>query len=211
MIKPEVIKTRYEDAVILINQKYQIAEFLTSKGTRIQGSQAIRCPFHDEHTPSCYIDADSNIWHCFGCSEGGGYLSFYRRYIAKYENKNISSYAIVEEMLLHDHALVQQLGFNTIYRTYTEEFTIFDENTNKLFMRPAPKFKYNRQITMKHLLMKAKNFSNDKLTKFIEDCETGMAEGILIQKYYFESEIFNRPKFTEDLKQALESALEIDE
>ena len=34
------------------------------------------CPFHNEKTPSCRIDAASQYWHCFGCGEGGDVFSF---------------------------------------------------------------------------------------------------------------------------------------
>jgi DNA primase len=30
------------------------------------------CPFHDDHEPSLSIDPGQNLWHCFGCQQGGG-------------------------------------------------------------------------------------------------------------------------------------------
>jgi DNA primase len=29
------------------------------------------CPMHAEETPSFYIDAKRNTWHCFGCEKSG--------------------------------------------------------------------------------------------------------------------------------------------
>lgn len=40
------------------------------------------CPFHNEKTPSFHVSADKQLYHCFGCGEGGTVINF----IMKSEN-----------------------------------------------------------------------------------------------------------------------------
>ncbi len=45
---------------------------LTRNGDRYKGL----CPFHREDTPSFFISADKQLYHCFGCGEGGNVFNF---------------------------------------------------------------------------------------------------------------------------------------
>lgn len=41
------------------------------------------CPFHAEKTPSFFMSADRNTYHCFGCGKGGDTISFVMEYGGK--------------------------------------------------------------------------------------------------------------------------------
>lgn len=38
--------------------------------------EKIVCPFHDDHKPSCNIDFDNGVFHCFACGASGDALKF---------------------------------------------------------------------------------------------------------------------------------------
>lgn len=38
----------------------------------------IVCPFHDDNRPSCHVDYDSGIFHCFACGASGNAFDFVR-------------------------------------------------------------------------------------------------------------------------------------
>jgi DNA primase len=61
-----------------IRRRVDIAELighyvpLQRAGSRLRA----RCPFHQERTPSFYVDPDRGFWKCFGCGAAGDLFSF---------------------------------------------------------------------------------------------------------------------------------------
>src|SRR3954470_11263606 len=41
--------------------------------------RSVLCPFHDERKPSCKIELERKIFHCFGCDVKGNVLEFVAR------------------------------------------------------------------------------------------------------------------------------------
>ncbi len=71
-----------ENTIQEIKDKLDIADVigrymhLKKSGTNLKGL----CPFHGEKTPSFMVSPQKQIWHCFGCGEGGDVIGFIKRY-----------------------------------------------------------------------------------------------------------------------------------
>lgn len=67
-----------EDVVDKIKSEVDIVDFISEyihlkkSGTNYMGL----CPFHSEKTPSFSVSPSKEIFHCFGCGEGGDAISF---------------------------------------------------------------------------------------------------------------------------------------
>lgn len=65
-----------------IKDRLDIVELISSyipvkkSGTNFKAT----CPFHNEKTASLMISPQKQIWHCFGCGEGGDVFGFVMRY-----------------------------------------------------------------------------------------------------------------------------------
>ena len=74
IISPEVIND--------IQDRCDIVELISSYLPLKKAGRNFRttCPFHNEKTPSFTVSPEKQIYHCFGCGEGGNALSFLMKY-----------------------------------------------------------------------------------------------------------------------------------
>ncbi len=73
-MKGYIPEDRIEEVRNRVNIVDLVSEYITLKkaGRNYIGS----CPFHKEKTPSFTVNAEKQIYHCFGCGEGGNAFSF---------------------------------------------------------------------------------------------------------------------------------------
>ncbi len=77
----------YDEKIIeQVQSLNDIAEVISSyiPLKRTGRSFKANCPFHNEKTPSFNVNAEKQIFHCFGCGEGGDVITF----VMKYEQLN---------------------------------------------------------------------------------------------------------------------------
>lgn len=73
-----------DDLIEEIRLKNDIVEVISDyvKLKKTGGSYVGLCPFHNEKTPSFSVSPSKQMYHCFGCGEGGNVFTF----LMKYEN-----------------------------------------------------------------------------------------------------------------------------
>ena len=65
-------KNKVRDATDLVALVSQTVELRPRGNTDLWGC----CPFHGEKTPSFHVIPATQVWHCFGCGEGGDAFTY---------------------------------------------------------------------------------------------------------------------------------------
>ncbi len=111
------------------------------------------CPFHNEKTPSFYVNAEKQLYHCFGCSAGGNVLTFVMNY------DNLSFKDALEQ-------LANRVGMELPKYKMTKEQERKEQRLNKLF-------DVNKEAA-KYYYYALKNDKNPKARKYLE--QRGLSE-----------------------------------
>ena len=74
-----MVPTEIIDSIL---EKVDIVELISSKIPLRKAGRNFKapCPFHSEKTPSFMVSQDKQIFHCFGCGEGGNAIGFLMKY-----------------------------------------------------------------------------------------------------------------------------------
>lgn len=67
-----------EESINSIREKNNIVDVISGYVTLKKAGRSYKglCPFHREKTPSFVVDSQKQLFHCFGCSEGGNIFNF---------------------------------------------------------------------------------------------------------------------------------------
>ena len=63
-------------------QRVDIVQIIESRIALTKAGREYKacCPFHDEKTPSFFVNSDKQFYHCFGCKKSGTAISFLMEY-----------------------------------------------------------------------------------------------------------------------------------
>ncbi len=70
-----------QDKIALIKESFDIVDVISERVHLKKAGQNFKglCPFHSEKTSSFVVSPAKQIYHCFGCGEGGNVIQFVSR------------------------------------------------------------------------------------------------------------------------------------
>ena len=139
-----------------VQQKTDIVDLISSyiPLKRAGRNFKAQCPFHNEKTPSFFVNPQKQIFHCFGCGAGGGALQFIMLY------DKLSFPEAVE-------VLAKRLGMQIPYQKVSAK----DKIRTKLYdvVRDASEFFHKNLFSMKEASAARNYLSRRGVTESIID------------------------------------------
>ena len=130
----------------LIKNKLELTDFLRSYLTLVPAGKNFKalCPFHQEKTPSFIVSPERQMWHCFGCGEGGDLITF----AMKYENlefpEALRFLAERAGIAIQTLSPTQQREFGILYDIHTQTTEFFRDQLAK--SKTASDYLANRKL-----------------------------------------------------------------
>ncbi|MDI6717277.1 MAG: DNA primase [Actinomycetota bacterium] len=148
-----------EEDINIVRERNDIVEVISEvvalkkKGKLFWGL----CPFHQEKTPSFKVDPSSQLYHCFGCGEGGNVFTF----IMKMDRLEFPEAVEV---------LANRIGYKLNYEAVKEPKS---SKTNRILEANRMAAQFYQYILMKtpegargRIYLKKRGFSDDVVKRF---------------------------------------------
>ena len=112
------------------SEKYSLEAFIKEhnllQNANYRGNNVwISCPYHSDSSPSMSVNFDANIYKCFGCGVGGGYMKFVSEYLT-YTQGKVTVYDLAERYLKTDVVMRNTLGLTSIYTQVSQTLELKD-------------------------------------------------------------------------------------
>lgn len=113
------------DTALLIKEKIDIVDFLSKYIKLSPAGRNFRaiCPFHKEKTGSFMVSPDKQIWHCFGCGDGGDVIKFLMLY------ENLEFYDALK-ILAEKAGVNLKTSGDRDFKSYNSLYVIMEEAKN---------------------------------------------------------------------------------
>lgn len=184
-------KANYAKALEYVNANVRITEFAHTHNINIGKDNRLECcPFHEDSTPSFAVNAEENLWNCFGCQQGGSFIQFYRewlkKYSGRYDDKEVFNQTAMEDFLNTYPEVAYAMGIDSIYSSYVEEVTVFTKEGIVLpFTDEVRTLEQVDTVTLKAVKDKVKTRGIDEILAFIADCQQGANHAQLIRRFLY--------------------------
>lgn len=133
----------------LIKNKLDLVELLRSYLTLTPAGKNFKalCPFHQEKTPSFVVSPERQIWHCFGCGEGGDIIKFVMRYEHLEFPEALRFLAEKAGIAIQTLSPTQQREFGILYDIHAHATQFFREALGK--NKAAKEYLLSRKLSSK--------------------------------------------------------------
>lgn len=114
------------------------------------------CPFHTEKTPSFIVSPEKQIWHCFGCNEGGDIISFA-------EKMEGMDFADALRMLADRAGVVLPEKIHTKNKSENDKYFEINEQACTYYQKELTESVGGKQV---HAYLKSRGFTDETIKLF---------------------------------------------
>ena len=109
-----------------------------------------RCPFHDEKTPSFSVSPSKQIYHCFGCGNGGNVFTFLMEF------QKFTFYEAVKSLADRYNIVIQEARgysdtseYSFLFDLHEKATVLFHENLFSAAGKKPIEYLKNRNLKMR--------------------------------------------------------------